>query len=149
MRATYQWGDDNAHMTPEDFQFPRCCTKHMWELWHKGTNSIQPFKFLVKYRADLSKTDNSYLTRTVRVMNELLKLARSGHTPILQGKQEIDDGNSTAVFNYAYDALLDELYSSKGNEAAHPGDVNISTIYAKLPPICNKPKRNTSTADRV
>jgi hypothetical protein len=135
----FHWGG-MFRAVPEDFQFPTCETKTMWDFWYYGNGhlGILPYKKLKNYiktdfKAEVERSNYSRVTMVIHLLENIAKAVN----PELNGvefdtlpRQETD-----GIFNESYTILMNHLYPQEANR---PGDVKYTTlanrIYSK-PPI--------------
>lgn len=124
----FQW-KGAYRVVPEDFSFPVCHTKIMWDYWHFGdeVRRIQPFKFFERFiSTDFSKlSERTNYCKAKALMKKLEAIARennllNGRNPSTLSREEADE-----VFNKSYRSLLEQLYP---NQANRPGDTQYTTL---------------------
>lgn len=139
--ATWTWGG-KIHPVPDNFQFPRCNTLNLWNLWWRGyqcfsitgsesTYSIAPYRMINSW--DLKcKNDSALLSKASFVISELTSC--SGLT-----KNEIKNKNINelhAIFETAFVKLYKILHPDDVNlerlDKRRAGDKSYVTLYENL-----------------
>ena len=121
--------DNKFHRVPSGFVWPSYSTFNMWNLWFNGdaSSKIGPFR-RIDTRDDLpAKICRTNRSRTVKVVSALVAIALSGE--LIDDEKDVDRSNYSAVFDYAYPLLLEQLYPDGKHRAA---DTNVNTVANRM-----------------
>jgi hypothetical protein len=133
---TFAWGGQMGRYVREDFRFPSCDCKTLWNIWFYGINNIQPLKNLVKFKRQQDVRDNQrvYLSRANKVITYLVSIALAKR--LVESEAAISVlplPESDAIFLSSYTELLRELYGDKINVARM-----MDTTYATIANVMYK-----------
>lgn len=108
---TWIWGG-KLRVVPQDFQFPRCKIKQMWQLWHFGQHVLEigPLKRLRHHRDDIQENQRYLLDKAIKVMDAIENMAT--REEILGEEENITAENCDNVFNQSYTSLLTNIFGS-------------------------------------
>jgi len=124
----WMWGG-RLHPCPEDFEFPICNVKVLWDLWYSGRpcDNVQPYRFISTKCGDLSiKLMRGRFSKATFVMNEL----SHGHTAADIANLTINDRDK--LFEDSFMRLFHLIYPEKTEEYLdnhRVGDLQYVTMY--------------------
>ena len=124
----WMWGG-RLHPCPEDFEFPICNVKVLWDLWYSGRpcDNVQPYRFISTKCGDLStKLMRGRFSKATFVMNEL----SHGHTAADIANLTINDRDK--LFEDSFMRLFYLIYPEKTEEYFdnhRVGDLQYVTMY--------------------
>jgi len=129
----------SMHMVPERFVFPTCTPKNMWFRWHLGQQSqnIGPFRRLLdKYRCDIPPPQRPKVDKAAKVMRAIESIARDPAHNILASEVPVTAANCGAVFDAAYEHLLQQLYPAASlRPSFRINDLSYTTLYNRFPKV--------------
>lgn len=107
------------YVVPEDFEFPSCNTKKLFDVWWFGDEAkgVLPYRFLQKYRDDLHKKpsiEKSKLVKATAVMNAIQLLMER---KLSKAMESFTREECTSNFDAAFDELTSKLYETKKRKA--------------------------------
>ena len=127
----WMWGG-RLHPCPEDFEFPICNVKVLWDLWYSGRpcDNVQPYRFISTKCGDLSiKLMRGRFSKATFVMKEL----SHGHTAADIANLTINDRDK--LFEDNFMRLFHLIYPEKTEEYLdnhRVGDLQYVTMYDLL-----------------
>jgi hypothetical protein len=121
-------------MVPENFRYPKCNTKTIWDLWWDGrrTEKIQGFSFLNGFDFT-NTTDKTNWSKSSKLMTNLVDRALMSH--LISSKSQLRlmrPGERDLIFSEVFGEMIKEAFKEADAEALDRrriGEMAYTTVY--------------------
>ena len=129
-RGLFLWTDGMYRQAPENWKFPNCNCKMMWDLWYFGDkkDNITPYRNLKPHDLSFAGCKTS-MSRARQVMEAIVKTAiANGFIASQNSIKLLSRHDSDLVFDRAFTILVGKTWENR-----RVCEIMYNTVYKEIP----------------